>query len=310
VTLLQYQLQMPNGTVLGNGTGVELTGITGLLDLPPIRQADASRGQRDGSVPGLNFIGARSVGVNYQITMVANNTTTEAKRALAAAAHQNVPDPSTVVLSGGDYLRQYAGIGTIKPVSAVQVQLANRPLPLMFFGRPDKYATNIDQNFSYGQINIASEWTCPDGLLYDVTVASGTCGLPNPTAGLTFNASAPFVFGASTGGNFQINNTGNYAANPFYVITGPCTQPTIYNLGTGQQIQLNITLGASDKLTVDVQSGVVNLNGQSNRNNVLDISSMLFTLPPGISSIGFGSIDSVAAAGTLTGYLLPTYETL
>jgi Phage tail protein len=310
VTLLQYQLQMPNGTVLGNQTGVELTGITGLLDMPPLRQADASRGQRDGSIPGLNFVGARSVGINYQITMVANNTTAEAKRALASAAHQNVSDPATVCMSGGDYLRQYAGIGTTKPVSAVQVQLVNRPLPLMFFGRPDKYATNIDMNFSYGQINIASEWACPDGLLYDVTVATGTCGLPNPVAGFVFPAVFPAVFGSSTGGSFSLTNAGSYPANPLFVISGPCTRPTIYNLTTGQQIRLNITLGVGDTLMIDVQSGVVTLNGQVNRNNTLDMSSVLFQIVPGTASIGFGTIDSVAVTGSLTGYLLPTYATI
>ena len=301
---------MPNGTILGNGTGVELSGITGLLDMPPLRSSDAARGQRDGSVPGLNYVGERTVTVTYQITRIANTTTTEAMRAMASACHQNVSDPSTVVLSGGDYLRQFAGIGTIKPVNMVQVQLPNRAVPLGMFGRPTKYNTNIDAAFTHGQINIASEWTCPDGLLYDLAVVSSSCGLPNPTSGLSFPVTFPASFGASTGGSFTLTNNGTYNANPLFVIQGPCTQPTIYNQTTGQQIQLNIILGSSDVLTVDVQSGVVTLNGQSNRNNVVDISTQFFQITPGTTPIGFGSIDSTAVAGTLTGYVLPTYATI
>lgn len=310
MTLNAYQLQMPNGTILGAGTGVELNGITGLLDKPALRMANAPRGQRDGSVPGLNFVGERVVDVVYQITAIPSGTTPETYRALAVAAHQNVSDPSTVCLSGGDYLRQVAGIGAVKPVYAVQVQLPNRAGPLAFFGRPVKYSTAIDQNFSHGQVTIASEWNCTDGLLYDYAPVSSSTGLANPTSGMTFPSTFPMTFGASTGGGFQLNNTGTYQANPFFVIQGPCNTPTIYNNATGQQIQLNIALSSTDVITIDVQSGVVTLNGTANRNNILDISSYMFTLPPGISSIGFGSIDSIAVAATLTGYLLPTYETI
>lgn len=309
-TLNNYQLGMPNGTILGANTGVELAGITGLLDMPGIRQQDSPRGQQDGYVAGMNYVGERVVTVTYQITRLPSGTVPETYRALAAAAHKNVKDPSTVVLSGGEYLRQYAGIGPVKPVNAVQIQLPSRTDPLMFFGRVTKYSTPLDLNYGYGQINPTSEWTCPDGLLYDPAVSSATCGLPNPTSGLTFPASAPFVFGASTGGSISLNNTGTYEAAPYFVITGPCTYPTIYNTATGEQVTLNLTLGASDVVTIDTQSGVVTLNVTGNRNTAVATGSVMFKLPAGVSSVGFGTLDSAPVAGTLTGYLLPTYDTV
>jgi len=39
-------------------------------------------------------------------------------------------------MTAGDWLRQNAGIGTIKPVSMLQIQLPNRTYPLYLFGRP------------------------------------------------------------------------------------------------------------------------------------------------------------------------------
>lgn len=305
-----FQLQMPNGTFLGAGTGVELIGITGLLDMPAVRQQDAPRGQRDGNIPGMNYLGERVVTVTYQITRTPNGGPPETYRALCSTAHKNLSDPSKLVLSSNDYLRQFAGSGPVKPVAFVQVKLPDRDEPIGFFGRVTKYSTPLDLDYGHGRINIATQWTCPDGLLYGTNIATGSCGLPNPTSGLTFPATPPFSFGSSTGGSFLIQNTGSYTANPFFVIDGPASIPTIYNNVTGQRIRLNILLGNGDQLTVNTQSGVVTLNGTTNRNNDVDIVSDFFSLPAGMSSIGFSTIDPTAVTGKLTAYILPTYDTL
>jgi hypothetical protein len=307
VTLGNYQVYVAStGAVFGAGTDVGLIGTTGLRDLPGIRQGNANRGQRDGALPGLNFVGERTVGINYQITRVGD--TTETALALATAAHQNVIDPSTVCMTSGDYLRQKAGVGTAKPVSSVMVQLPSRPNPLIFFGRPTRFNAPIDQDFQFGRINISTEWSCPDGLLYDNTIVTGSCGLPNPTSGTTFPATFALTFGASSGGTFQMNNTGAYNTFPYFTITGPVTNPVITNQTTGQQIKLNIALAASDVIGIDCQSGTVTLNGTANRNNTVDITTQFFPLTPGNNTIAYGSSDSTAVASQLTGYALPAYS--
>ncbi|MDQ0241154.1 phage distal tail protein [Arthrobacter bambusae] len=306
-TLSNYQIYISSaGAILGNGTDINFMGTTGLRDLPPIRQGNVNRGQRDGALPGLNLIGERTVGINYQITRTTGGT--EAALALATAAHQNVIDPSTVCMTSGDYLRQQAGVGASKPVYGAMVQLPSRPAPLIFFGRPVRFTAPIDTDFQYGRINISTEWSCPDGLLYDNTILTGSCGLPNPTSGMTFPATFNLTFGASSGGTFQLNNTGAYTTFPYFTITGPVANPVIQNQATGQQIKLNITLAASDVLGVDCQSGTVTLNGTANRNNTVDISTTFFGLGPGNNTIGYGSSDSTAVASQLTGYALPAYS--
>lgn len=305
-TLAKYQVFVSStSTTFGAGTDVGLISITGLRDLPGIRQGNVPRGQRDGALPGLNLVGERTVGITYQITTTTAGT--EAALASVTAAHQNVIDPATICMTSGDYLRQKSGAGAAKPVYGAMVQLPTRANPLVFFGRPVRFNAPIDADFQFGRVNINTEWNCPDGLLYDNTIISASCGLPNPTSGATFNAAFNLTFGASAGGSFQLNNTGAYNTHPFFTITGPVSYPVITNQTTGQQIKLNIVISAGDLLTVDCQSGTVTLNG-ANRNNVVDITTSFFPLAPGNNTIGYGSADSVAVASQLTGYALPAYS--
>ena len=306
VTLTQYQVYVSStSSIFGAGTDVGLISITGLRDLPGIRQGNVNRGQKDGALPGLNFVGERTIGINYQITTTSAGT--EAALASASAAHQNVIDPSTICMMSGDYLRQKAGAGTVKPVYSGMVQLPTRANPLIFFGRPVRFSAPISTDYQYGRVDIATEWSCPDGLLYDNTIVSGSRGLPNPTSGMTFPATFNLTFGASSGGSFQMNNTGAYNTSPFFTITGPVSYPIITNQTTGQQIKLNIVIGAGDTLAVDCQSGTVTLNG-ANRNNTVDITTTFFQLTPGTNTIGYGSADSAAVTSQLTGYALPAYS--
>lgn len=308
VTLQQYQLYISStSTILGAGTDVGLIGISGLRDLPGIRQGNVNRGQRDSALPGLNFVGERTVGVNYQITRT-SGTTTESALAAVTAAHQNVIDPSTICMTAGDYLRQKAGSGVAKPIYSAMVQLPERAAPLIFFGRPVRFNAPISTDFQYGRVDISTEWSCPDGLLYDNVIISGQCGLPNPTSGARFPATFNLTFGTSSGGSFQMDNTGAYMTAPFFTITGPVSYPIISNQSTGEQIKLNLVLAAGDKLAIDCQSGTVTLNGTANRNNTVDITTTFFGLTPGTNTIGFASADSTAVTSQLTGYALPAYS--
>jgi hypothetical protein len=307
-SLANYQIQLPNGTVLGAGTDVNVQAIRGLRTLAGVRTGDVPRAQQDGMYPGYNLLGSRTLQIDWRI--IRPSGTTEQAIAELTAGWQNVIDPSTVVLRSGDYLRQYAGLGTALPVSSLQIQLPNRTYPLLVFGRPTKLDLPVDTSYQWGDITIPTELTCTDGLLYDANIVTASTGLPNPTSGLTFNATPNFTFGSSSGGSITLNNTGLYQTAPFFKIAGPCTNPAIVNQTTGQKIKLNTTLGPADVISVDTQSGTVTLNGTANRNNVVDPTSAFFQLPPGTTNIQFTSTDGTAVTGTLTGYLLPAYSTV
>lgn len=306
MTISSWQIQLPTGTVVGAGTSVNIVEITGLRDLAALRSGDQPRAQADGMYPGLNLLGPRAVGIKWELTLAPGGV--EAALQTLAAAYQNIGDPATVCMSAGDWLRQNAGIGATKPVSMLQIRLPGRAYPFYVFGRPSKYNPPIGLAYSYGQVQVATEWLSTDGVLYDGTVVSGSAGLSSPTSGMSWPASFPWTFGSSTGGSFSLNNTGSYQASPLFVVQGPVSYPRLTNQGTGQFIALDISLGSSDVLVVDTQAGVVTLNGTANRNNVVRVGSSFFTCAPGTTTIGFTSGDAVSVTGTASGYILPTYS--
>lgn len=307
-TLSPFQVYISSSDALvGAGTSVNLLSISGLRDLSSIRSGDDSRPQADGSYAGMNYLGERVVTIKWELTLAAG---AETALQTLAAGFQNVADPAAVCMTAGDYLRQQAGIGITKTVSSLQVQLPGRTYPLLVFGRPTKHAVPIDLDYQWGRVQPVSEWTSPDGVIYDANVLSASTGLPSPTSGMSWPASFPWTFGSSSGGSLSLNNTGNYPAKPLFVIRGPVSYPKITNTNTGQYMYLNIVLGASDALVVDHQAGIVTLNGTANRNNVVAVGSSFFGMAPGNTSIGFSSADSSAVAGTLNCYMLPTYSTI
>ena len=308
VNLLPYQVQLPNGTILGQKSDVMVQKIAGLRDMPQLRTTDAPRGMVDGSFPGFNLLGERAVTVDWLIAKPSGSTESAIQQ--LTAGWQNIIDPSTVVMRAGDYLRQYAGVGATLPVSMLQVQLPGRTYPLVTFGRPSRLTAPIDTNYQYGWVSLTSEWVSPEGVLYDGTIFQATATLTNPVSGLTFNATPNFVFGTSSGGSITLTNSGNYQTPPYFTIQGPCSNPSIVNNTTGQWMKLNLTLGATDTVAIDMQSGAVTLNGTANRNNTVDPSSTFFYIPPGSTSLSFTSSDSAQVNGALNAYLMPAYSTI
>lgn len=305
MTVSAWQIQLPTGTVVGAGTSVNIVSIAGLRDLAALRTSDQPKAQSDGVYPGMNRLGERSVQIVWDVTLASGGV--ESALQTLAAAFQNIPDPASVCMTAGDYLRQQAGVGTTKTVSMLQIQLPVRSKPLYLFGRPTKYSPPIDNNYQYGKVQIATEWVSADGVIYDGTVVTGNAGLPAPTSGMSFPASFPWTFGSSSGGSFSMNNTGSYPAKPFFLINGPISYPVLTNTNTGEFIALDIALASGDTLTVDHQAGVVTYNG-ANRNNVVRVGSSFFTCAAGNTTIQITSGDSTQVSGTATGYLLPTYS--
>lgn len=106
--------------------------------------------------------------------------------------------------------------------------------------------------------------------------------------GFAFNLSFNFSFGpvvAPTGATISVGGTRPTPA--VFVITGPITSPVITNDTLGVSLAFNITLGASDTLTIDTANRTVVLNGSLNRRNTL-LQPNWFFLQPGDNFIRYG----------------------
>jgi hypothetical protein len=278
VALSNYQCSY-GGLTWGPGTDIQLAGLAGFRGRPGERSGDVPKGRYNGSFAGLNFLDERIFVATLMvfaprvltIAQVVNNI---------AAAFQPVSDPTL--------------LGTF------QFQDPMWATPRQVLCRPTALDLPVDQDYNVGKITIPVQFTAPDPLVYDsVLSTAGPVGLPSPTAGLTFNAAANFVFGASTGGSLSVTNSGLYTTAPVFTITGPMTNPRLQH-PSGLFFAVNLTLGAGDTLVIDTGAKTVVLNGTAPRGNTVVTGSSWFGFVPGTQSIGVGSSDSAAVAGTFS----------
>jgi hypothetical protein len=305
VPLQDYQVQLPDGSVLGAGQEVGLLEVVGLRGSASTRSADSDRAGVDGMVPGMSLLTARNVSVKW---LIFNPAGVEEGLQTLAGNWQNTTDPSSVIMTARDYLMQVAGGGN-RPVSLLQFQLPGRDVPLMAFGKPGKLDPPVNSQYQFGWLEVASDWTVLDGKIYDSTINTLQTALPASIGGAKFRWTFPVNFGPSTGGVLEVVNDGKYPSKPVFKVTGPVLNPTITNTATGQFIRVNLALSASDVLLIDSDSRTVRLDGV-NRNTALDVGSAFFTIPPGGTSLAFSSTDNGTVSGTLSVYSLNTYSTV
>lgn len=306
MALSDYQIQLPDGSVVGANQPVGFTLISGLRDLATLRGSDADNSGHDGASPGASYATKRAVGVKFLIAGPPGGA--EAAYAPLAANWQNIKDPASVCLTAASYLSQLAAGGSL-PVSALQVKLPARPDPLLLLGRPSKLSLPIDHDYQFGWWVVDAEWAIPDGLLYDATPNVVSCAALTASSGAPFAWHFPVRFPVSSGGSVTALNGGSYPAKPVYKITGPVTNPRISNPATGQAIQINLALVSGDVLIIDSKSRAVRLNG-ANRNTAVDVSSSFFDVPPGGALLRYSSSDSAPTGSQLTVYTLDTYSTV
>jgi hypothetical protein len=263
-----------NGLLIGNNGDVELSAISGLREMPPLRTSDQSKPRAHGSFGGRNYYAERIV--HAELLVQAPQNDFEAVLRQVGNAFANITDPAGAL--------------------ALQFQLGTWDNPRQLFCRPTKGGEPVDKDYQYRKATIPVELTADDPLIYDTVQQSVSTGLPSPTAGLTFPAAAPFTFGASSGGSMQLTNAGNEATPPVFTITGPLTWPQL-TLGS-MFLAFQVTLAAGDVLVVDCGAGTATLNGTASRANTVVTGSTYFWLPPGTSTIGFASVDATQVTGT------------
>lgn len=130
--------------------------------------------------------------------------------------------------------------------------------------------------------------------------------LPTALGGLTFPATAPFVFGGGTGGLTIVDNLGT-APVPFRVeFAGPMTDFWIEHADLGLELRFVGTLAAGETLVVDTNERSVILQpGNVSRYAWLQAgASTWFDLQPGDNPIEF---HTASGTGTATLYFRPGY---
>jgi hypothetical protein len=267
-----------NGLSFGQDLTIGVVSSTGIDDLPDMATGDVQRPRDHGLLAGLDYLAGRSVVLNMVAWAGPGFTLAQVIDQLKAAFSPQV--------------------STVSPLQFCRPGQTTRQI----LCRARKFTGGVQGGRTGGVWTGAVQLDAEDPRIYDAVQQSQLVTLPTPSSGMTFPATFPLTFGGTTGGGGQIsaNNAGDFATRPVAVIAGPCVNPRIENVTTGQSISLNITLGPSDTLTIDFDAHTVFLNGTGSRYAAVIPGSTFFELPPGTSLVEFFSQDASPTGATLT----------
>jgi len=259
-----------NGFVFGgSGSPYQITSVDGIAALPSINSQDDNKGYQDGMFTGRDFLRQRNIMITIQVFGTPSTSMQTNLNALTAALQP-----------------QQQGTGIL------QFQIPGSNLQQVK-ARVRKRSIKIDPEFTYGKAIATYEFFSPDPLIYDSLLHAQDVFSANPVTGRTYNRTYNMTYGAGFA-NGILNNSGNTTTYPLITITGPCVNPQVNNISSGQFLKINYTLAISDTLILDTQLRTVTLNGV-NRRALLDNSSSWFALSSGTSYYTF------VASGTGTG---------
>ena len=128
------------------------------------------------------------------------------------------------------------------------------------------------------------QFTAPDPLIYGATQILSD-PITRPTGGgFTLPVTLPITSSASTGGSATVFNAGNEASLPVLTLTGPLTNPYIYNEQSGKFTQLNYTLSATDVVVIDMAAKTITLNNTQSLLSAKTAGSTWWSIAPGVST--------------------------
>lgn len=265
---VKYTLTGPDGTIVTfnddtdpNNVGM-LTEITG-FDSPDVRENADDLVQMDGGIHGDFFYGRRPITMTGKITSFGGSTATRnmLMTRLMQATNAMRGDAILQWTPDGSVQQQFIGLRRQQPLRITEAWIKQFQIS-MVAADPRVYSSILHQQ------SVTSD-------------ATGTSG------GFGFNLAFPISFGAATvTGQTFVENQGNAETYPVYTITGPGTNPTVYNATTGKSLAFIYSLNAGESLTVDTLNRTVLLNNTTSRYSALDfINSSWGGLVPGINDV-------------------------
>jgi hypothetical protein len=285
-----FQIQLgpdSGGLLLGAGTPYDVIELDGWDDLPPYSLTDVDRPAQAGAWAGPMYAQARTLTLALQVSGTVNGIgpSSIAQYAANVAALRAITNPGADSTAEVPFVVQLAGA---KLMASVRCQ--QRAMP------------TAQGYMSPGLDKATLQLVATDPRRYNPTVQSASCGLASSSGGLTYPITYPITWGTVTNGTLTITNTGDTPTPPTLVITGPGTTPAIVRQDTGQVLQFDVTLGATDVLTVSTLDGTVTLNGASLYGVLDPVSAAIgsFLMPVGMTTLGLRVVSGTGTTLTAT----------
>jgi len=261
-----------NGLVIGDGTSYDLRLIKGLTAAPTVRAQDKAFLFRQGGRAGSDYVGDRSWTLEIDVAEATPATMTTLLQALEEAFSPSADEVQTVFQAPG----LAGGVKTY-----LNARVRKRDIPM-------------DIQYMNGLAEISIQLHSVDGRIRSLAESTDNVDLTSNAGGMTFDLTFPLTFGAvDTGGQITAVNAGSYPAPVVLRIDGPCTDPLVENITTGETIQLNTTITDGNYIELDTDLRTVTLNGSaasgtgSSRYFTLDPSSVWFDLAVGSNTLEY-----------------------
>lgn len=252
----QVELQ---GVLMGSGTDVVVKAFDPWA-APAIRSSDAPRAGANGITAGDDLLGGRNVAVQLAVRGEAVDDMA-VRRTLSAAFMRSAVDV---------------------PI----VWMEDDGVKYRMIGRPRLAAAKVEP-----RIPTEGRFVATDPRIYADTETTIATGVVASSGGLTFSASAPFVFGTGgTGSTIAAVNAGLVETPWIATFTGPLTAPSLEHVEQARILTLSGgALLAGETLVIDSATRTVLLNGTTSRYSWLASTSQWFTLEPGVNSLRLGA---------------------
>ena len=265
-----YSFSFNGQTFGGANSPYQILSVDGLESLPGIRNQDDNRGYADGMFSGRDFLGGRMISIIFN-TFGTSGT----------SAQENYNTIQSVLLP------QQSGTTPLYfklPAQITQEQFIN--------ARVRALRTTIDPNYTYGYITSQVEFFCPDPKYYNSNTQTLLLAT-TPATGRVYDRTYDLTYGGGSGYiQGTVTNNGWATAYPTIVLNGPITDPTLGNFTTGNALNFNCVLSATDYLTVDLYNKLITLNGSPARN--LLAGGTWFGAPPGGSIFYLNGLYTLA----------------
>lgn len=250
--------------------------LTGWDDLPPVDSGNSPKSMQHGSYNGRKFARERTV------TWVGKF---------------NPADPGT----WNEKLSQLRSAFTITD-DEYPITVTTLNETLVAYGSVTARAIPNDRSFGAAKLaNVSIQFTCSDPRRYSDGTQTITMQFPGTSStGLVYPLVYPLDYGVtSIAGAGSFNNGGDAALPAVYRITGPVSNPSVYNDTTGMFMSFNITLIADEYIDVTTSDGTVVLNGSTDRlytRSTLSSPIMAMELTPGMNEFRVSAASYSAGA--------------
>lgn len=252
-----WQVEL-GGLLMGDGTGFVIRRFQP-WQAPQLRTGDTGRVAAHGLRGQREWLGGRKVTLDLYVTGVDDADETANRQALIAA-WMPAASEATVPL----------------------VWMEDTGVLYRLHGRPRQADARVDP-----RIPTECRFLALDPRIYSNILHSASTPLAAATGGLTFPASAPFVFGTSgTTAVMDCANDGLFPAPWTATFTGPLTAPELVHIESGARLSMSgAVLDPGQTLVIDSDLHTVMLDGTASRFSWLDSTSQWFELDPGPNSV-------------------------